>query len=431
MQPLQNDPAVADYRTALMQFLNEFGLDATAILSMARRTEPVAYEPEEVVLTQGAFDEYVYFLVAGEIVISLTKHERTEVLGERAPVTLLGEISYFNGTPATATVTVKPGAPATFLRLSYDQFSQVIDEFPQIKPTLARIGELRVISQMSGFTSFTRFMEMIGWKRDRLAVNRALMPHLEDTLKLRLLPRLGSEPRVLEVGDGPGIVSEILREHRKDWEDNLYVQATYLEEAILNPLQSFPSDFSRAGYLRERFDGIVTLQVFEHVAPEKIGEQFQQAARLLAEDGVLLLVRLRLVDVTHAAGMQDTSLLFRGLESVVRRIWPDALDDEPLITVSFTDADFDPMMEWNPHFCDYVAAGALEPPASVSGVERVLLEVLLEQARRRTFDPEAVNFQWLVWHASHYGLTLEDAHQNAEVGFYYQLYRRDPAAGSP
>ena len=55
-------------------------------------------------------------------------------------------------------------------------------------------------------------------------------------------------------------------------------------------------------------------------------------------------------------------------------------------------------------------------------------DVLLEQARHRRFNPEAVNFHWLAWHAAHYGLTLEQSHQDPEVGFYYQLYRRGAAA---
>ncbi|HEX9841572.1 MAG TPA: cyclic nucleotide-binding domain-containing protein, partial [bacterium] len=223
MQPLQNDPAIAGYRTALMHFLNEFGLDATAIMSMARRTEPLLYEPGEVVLAQGAYDQYIYFLVNGEIVISLSQQDRNEVLGERTAVTLLGEISYFNGTPATATVAVKKGSPATFLRLSYDEFTDVLETYPQIKPTLARIGEMRVIAQMDGFTSFDRFMDMIGHKRDRLAVNRALFPHLEDTVTFRLLPRLNEHSRILEVGDGPGIICEVMKEHRKGVSDNLFL----------------------------------------------------------------------------------------------------------------------------------------------------------------------------------------------------------------
>jgi CRP-like cAMP-binding protein len=430
MHPLRNDPAAEAYRTALMRFLNEFGLDATAILSLVRRTDPVEYDPGEPVLRQGEFDTYVYFLVKGSIVISIKHHEHEEMLGERAPVTLLGEISYFNNTPATATVAVKDAGAATFLRLSYEQFSQVIDEFPQIKPTLARIGEMRVISQMDGFISFARFMEMIGRKRDRLALNRALYPHLEETISFHLLPRLQGTPRVLEVGDGPGIISEVLKEQHADWEPNLFMQVTHLEDAVLNPLQSYPSDFSRAGYLRERFNVIVALQLFEYVKPDQIGAQFKRAASLLEPEGILLVIRLRVVDVVHTKVKLDTSLFFKGLEDEVRRVWPGVIDDEPLIVVSFVDADIDPLMEWNPRFCDAAIERQLAHPHDESKVERILLDVLLAQARRRQFNPEEINFHWLVWHAAHHGLLLEESHQNPETGFYYQLYRLQ-AAGKP
>jgi Cyclic nucleotide-binding domain/Methyltransferase domain len=428
MHLLHNDPAISGYRTALMQFLNGFGLDATAILSLARRTEPVVYDPGEVVLAQGGHDEHIFFLVKGEIVISLSHEDRVDVLGERAPVTLLGEISYFNGTPATATVAVKKSEAATFLRLSYEQFTDVLETYPQIKPTLARIGEMRVIAQMDGFASYERFMDMIGWKRDRLAINRALYPHLLNALTLRLLPKLGEAARILEVGDGPGLICEAISEHESKRQAHLYLQATHLEDAILNPFTSFPSDFSRATYLRERFDALVALQVFEHVRPDEIGTQFERAVRLLNPDGLMLVIRLRVVDVLHASGKQDTSLFFKGLDGVVKRVWPQLLRDEPLIQVAFVDADVDPMMEWNPHFCDAVIQQGLTPPPEEQGVERLLLDVLLEQARHRRFNPEAVNFHWLAWHAAHYGLSLEQSHQDPEVGFYYQLYRRAGAA---
>ncbi len=428
MRDLANDATVADYRNALMQFLNEYGLEGTAILSLARRAAPVGYAPGECVLEQGHFDRHLYFLVQGNIVIGVTTHGREEVLGNRSAVTLLGEISYFNDTPATATVRVRDDAPATFLRLSYDDFTAVLDAYPQIKTTLGRIGEMRMISQMDGFTSYPYYMDMIGRKRDRLALNRSLTPYLEDTLKHSLLPRLNGTPRILDVGDGPGIVCEMLREQHPEWDENLFLQATYLEDAILDPLQSFPSDFSRATYLRERFDAITALQVFDRIEPTQIGAQFRRAATLLNDGGLLLVVRLRLVDVTHASGRQDTTLFYEGLEGVVERVWPGILNGAPLITVTFLDADIDPMMEWNALFRDKVANGEVTLPAAEQGAERVLLEVLLRQAGHSIFDPEEVHFHWLVWHAAHHGLRLEASEQRPDVGFYYQLYARDAAA---
>ena len=426
MRLLEQDSALRDYRTAVMGVLNEYGLEGTAILSLTRRTELVEYEPEEVILTQGQVDDFIYFLVEGQIIISFDSQDRVDVVGERSPVTLLGEISFFNRTPATATAQVKKHHPAILLRLSYTEFTDVINQYPQIKPTLSRIGEMRVISQMDGYASFSFFMDMIGWKRDRLAVNRALYSHLEDTILRVLLPRLDEQEALLDVGDGPGIVCEIIHEQRPALLDRLYIQATHLEDAIINPMQSYPSDFSRTKYLRETFRAITALQVFDYVTAEAIGPQFGMAARLLDPEGILLVIRLRLVNVSPAAGKADTRLLFQELGELVERLWPGVLAGQDLIKVGFVDADIDPMMEWNQPFCKRVVEAHLQAPAEVEGVEETLLHVLLEQARQRVFNPEEILFHWLAWHALRHGLILEASAQNPEVGFFYQLFVRQP-----
>jgi CRP-like cAMP-binding protein len=407
-----------------MRFLNEYGLEAPAILSMARRAEPVEYSPDEVILSQGKENEYVYFLIKGHIEISLVSQDRSNVLGEREPVTVLGEISYFNRTPATATVKVSRGVPAVMLRLTYDHFTDVLQTYPSVKPVLARIGEMRVISQNNGFSSYRFFMDMIGWKRDRLAVNQSMLRYLDDTITRVLLPHLGETDRILDVGDGPGVVCEILHDHHPDRLDTLFLQATKLEDAILNPVNPYPSDLKRARYLKERFKAIVALQVFNHVPPDEVGEQFDLAASILEEGGLLLVVRLRVVNISYESGLTETQLLFHDLETLVNQVWPSTIEQQKLVQVTFMDADFDPMMEWNSDFCDRVIGGGLALPDDMKGVERPLLEVLLEQASQRVFDPDGLHFHWLVWQASHHGFTLLSAHQSSEVGFYYQLYRR-------
>jgi len=426
MKPLENDPAINDHRTAMMNFLNEFGLEAPAILSLARNAKPVSLDPKEAVLVQGEHFDHIYFLVKGSIRITLKSHDREDVLGEAGPVTMLGEISFFNGTPATASVEVTKEAPAVFLRLSYDEFRDIIEEYPQIKPTLSRIGDMRVISQKDGFASFTFFMDMIGWKRDRLTINRAVFPLLEDTIVHTLLPRIDVQDRILDVGDGPGMVCEIILQHRPSWEENLFIQATHLEDAILNPMQAFPSDLSRAQYLRERFQVISALQIFEHQTPEKTGEQFELAAKLLEKEGLLLVMRLRVVDVALGEGKTESTLLFNELTNLVEKKWPGALGGEDLVKVTFEDADFDPSMEWSQRFCDLVTEKKFQLSKGDNSVESTLLEALLEQARLRVFDPDEIHFHWLHWHAANNDFVMESSLQKPELGFFYQLYRRGP-----
>jgi hypothetical protein len=423
MKKLEHSESIEGYRHALMKFLNEYSLGAPAILTLARRAEPVVFAPGEKVLRQGEHDPHIYFLVQGRIQISIHFQDRTEVLSERGPVTLLGEISYFNNTPVTATVTVGGGDDGVFLRLSYEMFTEIIEQYPQIKPTLARIGSMRVIGQKDGFAPYSFFMDMIGWKRDRLAVNRALFPYLEDTIVGKLLPALGEHFRMLDVGDGPGIVSEIIHERHPEHLERLFLQATHLEDAILSPLQSFPSDLTRAKFLREKFTAIVALQTFEHLGPNEVSWQFEQASRLLEEGGVLLAIRLRLVDIIRSGEKGTSYLVFNDLESLVEEYCPGALSSGHLVQVTFVDADIDPMMEWNSAFCDRVIDKGLEVPTGARGVEKTLLQVLLDQARLREFNPEEIQFHWLAWHASHFGFELEDSSQNPEVGFFFQLYR--------
>jgi hypothetical protein len=420
---LENDPRHEQYQGAMMDFLNKYGLDAAAILGMARRSEAVHYQAGETVLEQGQFNKYIYFLVEGDLRIRLEGDGEARILGERTPVTLLGEISYFNGTPATVTVDVTAAAPAVLMRLSYDRFGEMLAMHPAIRNTLVRIGELRMISQYDGFIRYHLFMNMIGWKRDRFAVNRALFPALESAVRGVLMPRVNPQDRILEVGDGPGIVSELLAEIKPDLLPHLFLQATYLEEAITNPFHPRASDLSRAAYLREKFHHIVALQVFNTVPPHRLAEQFDLARRMLHPGGRLLIVKLRLLNIDRATGGADSRMLYQDLEELMERVWPTVLKDRPLIQVTFTDADLDPLMEWNPGFCRKVDSGEIALPKGIKTAERAMLSVVLRQAKGQLFNPDEVHFHWLAWNAAHYDFTLEDSAQQPEIGYFHLLLK--------
>jgi SAM-dependent methyltransferase len=421
MRVLVNNTDEAQHQRSMMEFLNTYGLDAAAILGMARRAEAVHYEPGEALLHQGKIEGYIYFLVRGNIRIRVDIGGEQRVVGERAPVTVLGEISYFNGTPATATVEVTGAGPAVVMRLSYDHFTEVLDQFPAVRATLAHIGEMRVISQFNGFIRYPYFMEMIGWKHDRFAVNRALFPTLEQAVRTVLLPRIDPGQRILEVGDGPGVVSELLHELRAELNDSLYLQATHLEEAITNPFVPQPSDLSRASYLREQFQHIVALQVFNIVPPNRIAEQFELAKRLLVPDGRLLIVKLRVLNIHYTTVTSDTRLLYQDLEELMERVWPNVMGGGPLIQVTFIDADLDPLMEWNPLFCERVISGDVKVPRGLSSAERAMLSVMVKQAHGRLFNPDEVHFHWLAWNAAKHGFRLEHSEQKPELGYFHLL----------
>ena len=420
MEVLRQHPEEQAFRRSMMEFLNGFGLDAAAILGLARRAEPVQFSPGENVVRQGGTMEYVFFLVRGKLLVRLDSATERRILGEREAVTLLGEISFFNGTAATATVEVS-GQPAVLMRIPNGKFGEVVDEFPSVRTTLVRIGEMRMISQFNGYIRYDYFMEMIGWKRDRFAVNRAFYPMLEQTVRSVLLPRMDASQRVLEVGDGPGVLSELINELRPEVLPGLHLQATYLEEAIASPFVARASDLTRAIYLRERFHHILALQVFNTVPPVRIGEQFDIARRLLLRDGRLLILKLRVLSLQYPTGSADSSLLYQDLEKLVERVWPFVAGIGPLVQVTFLDADLDPTMEWNSEFCARVTEGKMELPKGLDSAERAMLSIIVRQARQRLFNPDEVQFHWLAWNAAKHGFRLEHSQQVPEMGYFHLL----------
>ncbi|MCZ6627915.1 MAG: cyclic nucleotide-binding domain-containing protein [SAR324 cluster bacterium] len=423
MRKLKDGPETGEYRATLIQFLNEYNLNGMAILAMAREVVPYSYAPGEFILKQDEQSQFICFLLSGKVRILLKDKGRPKSVGTLEPVTMLGEIAYFNSTPASATVKVEGKTPAVVFRISYSSFTMVLERFPDVRATLSRIGDMRVLKHFHGFISYRKFMEMIGWRKDRFAVNRAFSQDLDFALGRVFRPAIKKNAKILEVGDGPGLVAELLYDSEPKILDNLSIQATYLEEAITNALTPQPSDFSRAHGLEERFDAIVALQVFNVVSRHAVEEQFQIAHSLLKNGGVLFAVKLQLLDIRHDSGTSG-SLIFNALEELVEYTWPGAIGTKNLIETSFIDADLDPIMEWNKAFCRKAVAGKLKIPKSSSHEDRVMLNLLLKQVDSGLFDPEDLHYQWLGWKAEQYGFKSEASEKNTETAFFYQLLRK-------
>lgn len=424
MRPLEEEEKIEEHRLELMQFLNAYDLEAPAILNMVRHTEPIVYDMDEHILVQGRKNQHIFFLMSGNINIKIDHDNQSTHLGERGPVTLLGEISYFNDTPATAHVYVATPGGAVVLQLSYDYFDEVIKEYKDVKSTLARIGEMRMISQYNGNCSFRFFMDMIGWKRDRLAINRAASPHLEEVITQVLLPQVKPGQKILDAGDGPGVVSEIINELESDRLDDLFLQARHLEDAILNPVQAYPSDLTRTQYLNDQYHALVALQVFHHVEEEQVPDHFKRAHRIIEPGGFLLVLQLRVVEIDMKKNRTEIRMLFNDLENLVNQVWPAALKGEPLVKVTFVDADFDPMMDWNENFSEAAVANQYKIPEGLNENEQSLLQLLLKQVNQSIFYPDEFYSHWLIRQGSQNGFKLESSEVEPDMGFYYQLYRR-------
>lgn len=423
MKKLDDSPELQQFRTEMIQFLNEFGLNGMAILAMARIADGYSYAPGEEIVRENEHSRHIYFLMSGSAQIRVEGDRRGSSAGTREAVTMLGEIAYFNDTPATATATVAGKAPAVVFRLGYDDFSEILERFPDARGTLARIGEMRMIRHLHGFIAYRRFMDMIGWPKDRFAVNRAFAKDLDDTVNLVFKPLLKKNSRILEVGDGPGLVSEMLHGSTPDLLDRLFLQATHLESAIADPLVAQPSDFTRAQDLDEKFDAIIALQVFNIVSRHAVEGQFDIARGLLNKGGFLLAAKSQLLDITHDFGASG-NLIFNALEELVESTWPGAIGAKNLIETSFLDADLDPIMEWNKAFCGAVTAGELSVPQGTNEEDRVMLELLLEQAARQIFDPEDLHYRWLEWKAHERGFKVLRCEKHEESAFFFHLLQK-------
>ena len=425
METLRDDEQTRTSRSILIQYLNDNGLDGESILSITRQAEPVIYEPDEAVLLQGKQHPYVSFLVTGAVSVYARMEGQYRELGERGSVCVLGEIGYFNNSAPTADVVVRGPEPAIVFRLTYDQMTDIITNYPSVKENLDNIGAMRQISQSNGFADYTFFLDLIGGKRQRFLLDHQVLPHVEQVLKKEVQPRLGRNKRMLEVGDGPGILSELLAEMAPKSLKQFHVQASNMEAAIVDPYTPIPSDLGRARYLRQTFDMLLALQVFNMIPAESVMEQFRIARGLIEPGGHLIVFKVRLVNVSYAIGSSETHLFFELLESLVDRAWPGIRGKEPVIHTTFLDADMDALMGWNHAICRRAAADELEIPDSLETHNRELLAMLLDQAKHTIFSPDALHFNWLVSKASGIGFSLESSDQFPDLGFYYQVYVRE------
>jgi len=265
---------------------------------------------------------------------------------------------------------------------------------------------------------------LIGNIHDRFAISRAYASDLDDALKISLLPKLNMNDKVLEVGDGPGVVCEMITSDAPDLKNLLHIQATDLEGAVYQPLVPRSSDLSRAMELQESFQCIIALQVFNNLTISDLEPQLKLAHRLIQPDGWLLLVKAALLEVRHPSDAGDALLIFEELESLVEEIWPNTIKGRTLVETTFDDADLEPLMMWNQDFTRIVRERKLSVPESIGQEEKVLLDELLSQIRLGTFDPDQIHFEWLALKAREAGFHLEEIHENPESKFYFHLYKR-------
>jgi CRP-like cAMP-binding protein len=120
------------------------GLDRNGRAAVLRVGRTRKYTTGEVVFREGDASEFAVVVLAGRLKVSSTSTEGHDtVLAFRGPGDLIGELSLFDGSPRSATVSAIE--PAALVLITADRFTELMKAEPQIAAVLLRtiVGKLR------------------------------------------------------------------------------------------------------------------------------------------------------------------------------------------------------------------------------------------------------------------------------------------------
>lgn len=115
------------------------GLSRKELVQLARLTDDVEVPAGKVLCEQGDPGREFYVLVEGSVDVARNRR-RVSTLG---PGDFVGEISLFDQTPRTATVTAK--TPLRFFVLTPKDFQRMLDENPAVERKILRALARRVL----------------------------------------------------------------------------------------------------------------------------------------------------------------------------------------------------------------------------------------------------------------------------------------------
>ena len=98
----------------------------TSLLSLFKESKK--YKAGEVVIHEGDENRDLYILSDGFLEVSVKGENKQIVVSEIAAPEILGEISFLNGSPRTATVSAK--SDVEIFILSYDKVKQELSDIP-------------------------------------------------------------------------------------------------------------------------------------------------------------------------------------------------------------------------------------------------------------------------------------------------------------
>lgn len=98
----------------------------TSIISLFEQSK--TYKAGEVIIREGEENRDLFILSQGTLEVSVEDEAKQIVVSEITPPEILGEISFLNGTPRTATVSAKTDVEIYIL--SYEKVKQEMSEIP-------------------------------------------------------------------------------------------------------------------------------------------------------------------------------------------------------------------------------------------------------------------------------------------------------------
>lgn len=118
-------------------------LDRKQRFDLVRRFTAHDVTPGVVIIREGEPGRGLFILLAGEVDVSKLDGDSKVLLASLAPGDVFGEISLFDDSPATATVTA--ARPSTVLFLERSIFTRLVEAFPAIRDYVNQLGEDRLM----------------------------------------------------------------------------------------------------------------------------------------------------------------------------------------------------------------------------------------------------------------------------------------------
>lgn len=142
--------AIASEAALLKRLAFFAGLDASTLKLIAFTSSRVVYRTGEVLMRQGDAGDNASVIIEGTAEVVVERDGREQVLAERGPGDLIGELALLCDAPRSATIRAK--TPVEVLLVSRDVLFRLLEDNPQVGASLTRTIAGRLEAVMRQFT---------------------------------------------------------------------------------------------------------------------------------------------------------------------------------------------------------------------------------------------------------------------------------------